>query len=168
MWDKTNYETYHKTMNFVSCNDLMDSTVINRCVVCEEDCPEALPCGHFTCDRCLENYIDTVELSHSHQRLTFNHLFCPQRCGCYIGDHYARKQPNDIKEKISRSHAKMLSVRKMALDKLLEDNGSSSEHLAVTEDESVLSAFYEEALRTHSFYECTECFTIVYGGLVRC
>lgn len=100
------------------------------CVVCAEvRCVESLPCGHFTCDDCLEQYVAVGE--QPNQRLSFQHLFCPQRCGCFIGTYYARDRSDEVKEKMRAAEQKMKLIQRLSLERLLIDQkGSLARHQA--------------------------------------
>lgn len=98
----------------------MEKRELGQCVVCDAVLTETLPCGHWTCDECLESYM-LKSNSDPSKRLTFNHLYCPQRCGCFIGDHFVRNRSDEEKAKMQLEVSRMNKVHELAVAKLDEE-----------------------------------------------
>lgn len=92
---------------------------ISQCDICGESVSDLLPCGHLMCDACLEQYMAVGK--DPTKRLTFNHLFCPQRCGCFIGDHFVRNKSDDEEEQMAAEVRIMNTVHCLALKRLQEE-----------------------------------------------
>ena len=168
--------------------ELQVETEIGQCNVCcaTMNESESLPCGHLTCDSCLDEYIKVTENSIVNRRLTFVHLFCPMRCGKFIGHHHARNKSDEVKEKMILAEKTMADVQRMAVEKWIADGGmlpdsevnecsSGSVGLveAPTEEaREVIAALpyrlIEKALSRYAFYRCNKCREYMFGGLVAC
>jgi hypothetical protein len=102
-----------------------------------------------------------VKKGGSSKRLTFNHLYCPFRCGCFIGDSPSLSEIlPDIEAELHEQKELIEKVNSLGVDRLKEDG-------LVSEDESK-DDLIAKAMRVYAFYRCNVCKDVFFGGAVEC
>lgn len=106
-----------------------------------------LQCSHNYCIDCALNY---VKLGGPTRKLTFNHLFCPFRCGCSFASEGAAMAHQELGPLIVEQTKIMDKVNAMALAKFRETNKQDLSQYTRSE---ILQLAIEEA----SYFMCDLC-----------
>jgi hypothetical protein len=127
-----------------------DQNSYSYCEICQDSIGVEdiikLACTHTFCQQCTLSYMDIASKS---KKITFNHLFCPFRCGTCFNT--ASSLPIEISSKIETELALLRQVEEIAVNKLFEDGKLTDELIRTCKN------INQYAMEQYSFYNCFEC-----------
>ena len=124
------------------------------CFLCNEQQDMKPCCQNNICSTCITL---CIEAGPPGARLTFNHLYCPFRCGSLIGSDI-----DDANFQIKRQEQLdlMKTVHNRAVSQLQVDNAITE---GMSEEDIVVLA-----MNTYSYVKCARCKDVMFGGLLQC
>lgn len=148
-----------ETMSPIPIRDISNYSInsTHECEICTTPFPIneciSLHCGHKYCMECTESYI---RMGPPSARITFNHLYCPFRCGSSFSDcHEVLTHPilrDLVQEQVSLLNQIELLAGQIQL--------KSSSKLSIDEANS-------KSWEIYSFYRCRNCL-VVFQGVKAC